>query len=212
MDYQAIYDRIIERNRTTPRIKKQTESHHIIPKSFAKLDGIEDIDGSWNKVNLPLREHFICHLLLARIWRDHKDKGKKMAWAFNQMSICRNITSISYKWLKSNLKHSDETLKKMSISHKNVSKETRLKMSMAAKNRTEEQRKRIGEKTKGRKHSDETKARMSKTRKGRKLSNECKQLLSKMKKGIPKEKFTCHICGKEIGGKPNYNRHLQSHS
>jgi len=118
MDYQAIYDRIIKRNRNTPRIKKQTEDHHIIPRSFAKLDGIQDINGSWNRVNLPLREHFIAHLLLARIWRGHIAKGPRMAKAFKMMSTNGRYNSRKYTWLKLNYSHSEETKQRISKKRK----------------------------------------------------------------------------------------------
>ena len=177
MDYQSIYDRIIERNRNTPKIKKCTEIHHIIPRSFAKLDGIEDIDGEWNKVNLSVREHFICHLLLARIWKGHKTKGPKMSWAFIIMTGHGKYTSKEFSWMKLNYSHTTDSKQKMSQSHqgKKLSNETKAKMSKTRKGRlhTDEA------KAKMRKpKSEETKQKISKSRKGKLLSEETKQKIT----------------------------------
>lgn len=178
MNYQSIYDRIIERNRNTPKVKNQTESHHIIPKSFAKLDGIEDINGSWNKVNLPLREHFICHLLLARIWKGHKAKGPKMVKAFTGMAGKDKYTSKDYSWIKSSLPYipSEETRRKLSEANRKrtLSSESKIKMSESAKGKpkSEEHKRKISEARKRRTgfaHSEETKRKMSESHKSRSL-------------------------------------------
>ena len=204
MDYQSIYDRIIERNRNTPKIKKQTEDHHIIPRSFATIDGIEDINGSWNKVNLPIRDHFIVHLLLARIWRSHKIKGPKMAKAFRIMSNYGKYTSKDYSWLKLNYNHSEET--KIKIGKSNTGKKRTLeskehmsllkrgipktadhkhKISQARKGKiiSEETRHKLSEAGKKRKHSEETKQKMSEINKGKTLSEETKKKMSEIRKG-----------------------------
>jgi len=177
MDYQSIYNRIIERNCTTPKIKKQTENHHIIPRSFAKLDGIDDIDGRWNRVNLPLREHFIAHLLLARIWRGHKVKGPKMARAFSYMSNNGKYTSKDYSWLKLGYKHSSATIIKMSKSQKgrkqskeHIDKRSKAMKGKNSKPRSEETKRKISESRKGIIFSDEHKENMSKSRKGKPIS------------------------------------------
>jgi len=154
MNYQSIYDQIIAKHIDSPRIKGKTNSHHIIPKSFAKIDGIEDIDGKWNKVNLPLREHFIAHLLLDRIWRGHKAKGPKMAYAFRRMSNSK-YTSKVYEWLKLNFAYSEETKAKISTLSKGriQSEETKIKRANAnrGKVRTEETKAKISAAAKQRK-------------------------------------------------------------
>ena len=78
MDYQRIYNKIINnRKQNTPDV--YTEKHHIIPKS---LGGSNTKD---NIVRLTAREHFICHLLLIRIYKDDKYKWAKMMSAFCRM-------------------------------------------------------------------------------------------------------------------------------
>lgn len=187
MNYQAIYDRIIERNRNTPKIKKQTEDHHIIPRSFAKLDGIEDIDGAWNRVNLPLREHFVVHLLLARIWRSHKVKGSKMAYAFNRMSFSGKYKSKDYAWLRLNYSVSEETKMKISQSQSgkvfSVEHRENLSKSHIGKKRSPESVNASAAGHKGRKCSDETKSKMSNAAKGRKNSTEAKAKMSSSHQG-----------------------------
>jgi len=137
MNYQSIYDRLIAKFKDHPKVKCQTNDHHIIPKCFKKIDDIEDIDGQWNRVHLPHREHFIAHLLLARIWRGHRAKGPMMAKAFNRMSNCGWYTSKDYEWIKSSLNysHSEETKQKLSEINigKKMSKESCQKMSDSRK-------------------------------------------------------------------------------
>jgi len=63
MDYQKIYNQIIERAKIR-QIKGYKEKHHIIPKC---IGGINDKE---NLIELTAREHFICHQLLCEIYPD----------------------------------------------------------------------------------------------------------------------------------------------
>lgn len=56
-----------------------TESHHILPRSLGGAD-VSD-----NLVSLTAREHFVAHLLLAKMYKG--DSGIKMAQAINAMSM-----------------------------------------------------------------------------------------------------------------------------
>ena len=60
MNYLAIYNSLIESRRTTQSTTK-TESHHITPRAL----GGDDSES--NLIDLSPREHFVAHLLLARI-------------------------------------------------------------------------------------------------------------------------------------------------
>jgi hypothetical protein len=65
MNYQKIYNNLIEKRKKELLFKKQDyycENHHIIP---VCLGGLNDKE---NLVNLYAREHFICHLLLCKIY------------------------------------------------------------------------------------------------------------------------------------------------
>jgi hypothetical protein len=70
MDYKKIYDKIILRGQKRGNNKKildgYYESHHIVPKCIGGTDEIE------NLVLLTAKEHFICHLLLEKIYPNEK--------------------------------------------------------------------------------------------------------------------------------------------
>lgn len=84
MNYQRIYDAIIEKARSENRKKGNGtyyESHHIIPKCLGGSD--EDL----NRVLLTAKEHFICHKLLYKIYPKNKGIGYSlycMAYMFNE--------------------------------------------------------------------------------------------------------------------------------
>ena len=77
MNYQKIYDSLIQKRRDNPITKAQIycESHHILPRC---LGGNDDKS---NLVNLTAREHFIAHALLVQIYRQNKEAYLKMALA-----------------------------------------------------------------------------------------------------------------------------------
>lgn len=73
--YGKVYNSIIEKRRKCLP-KGYYERHHIIPKS---------VGGSNSRANiicLSGREHFICHALLTRIYRNEEQNYKKMLNAF----------------------------------------------------------------------------------------------------------------------------------
>jgi len=72
MDYQKIYNQIVERAKNRV-LKNYTERHHIIPKCMGG-DLKKD-----NLVRLTAREHFICHMLLVRIY-PHNSGLKQALW------------------------------------------------------------------------------------------------------------------------------------
>lgn len=74
MNYLKIYNEIIE-NRKLNKYYGYTEMHHIIPRC---MNGTDDKE---NLVALSAREHFICHLLLTKIYPKNTD----LVYAFNNM-------------------------------------------------------------------------------------------------------------------------------
>ena len=67
MTYSAIYCSLIERRRSNPLTDGEYgEVHHIIPKSEGG-DNSQD-----NLIRLSAREHYVAHLLLAKIYDDQK--------------------------------------------------------------------------------------------------------------------------------------------
>ena len=75
MDYQKIYNNIIN-NRKQNIYNGYTEKHHIIPKSLGGKDNKD------NLVELSAREHFICHLLLTKMYPEGSVELIKMIKAF----------------------------------------------------------------------------------------------------------------------------------
>lgn len=68
MTYSAVYCALISKRLQNPLTRDDcyVERHHIIPKSEGGLDEPD------NLVNLTAREHYIAHLLLAKIYNDQK--------------------------------------------------------------------------------------------------------------------------------------------
>lgn len=98
MDYERIYNNIIHKRINDPYIG-YTETHHILPKC---LGGTDD---KINLVNLNAKEHFICHLLLTKIYPIGSNSYYKMCHAFMMMLVGnksqpRYITSKIYVSLK----------------------------------------------------------------------------------------------------------------
>ena len=101
MNYQKLYDRIIENRQQNPINEGYTENHHILPES---LGGQNNPD---NMVRLSAREHFICHYLLAKIYKKETFEWYKMNHAFlmmksESMSQKRYFNSRLYEALKGN--------------------------------------------------------------------------------------------------------------
>lgn len=76
MDYLKIYNSLIYKRQNIELLDKTQcycEKHHILPKS---LGGSND---SKNLVNLTLREHYIAHLLLFKIYKNTEFKEKVLS-------------------------------------------------------------------------------------------------------------------------------------
>lgn len=64
MNYQNVYSRLVDRAKTRQLIGYK-EKHHIVPKCLGGSNK------SANLVELTVREHYICHLLLVKIHPDN---------------------------------------------------------------------------------------------------------------------------------------------
>ena len=99
MNYSKVYYQIIE-NRLKDPFYGYVEKHHIVPKSFGGTDD------NINIVKLTAREHFICHLLLTKMFSENTPKYFKMVKAFMMMLVCKSenqqrfLTSKKYELLK----------------------------------------------------------------------------------------------------------------
>ena len=79
MNYQKHYDRLIERARVREKPGGYCERHHVIPRC---LGGSDEPN---NLVYLTAREHYVAHVLLAKMSGDYR------AWcAVKQMGALRN--------------------------------------------------------------------------------------------------------------------------
>ena len=72
MNYQRIYNQIVERAQTR-QLEGYKEKHHVVPKC---MGGNNDKS---NLVDLTAREHFICHRLLCEIYPNN-DKLLYALW------------------------------------------------------------------------------------------------------------------------------------
>jgi hypothetical protein len=119
MNYQGIYNQIIERAQTR-QLEGYKEKHHIIPKC---LGGSNDKE---NLVELTAREHFLCHRLLCEIhpkesklwyalWMMCNGSGDKKRYIPSSRIYenIKNIYSVIRKKYMTGKKHSDESKQKM---------------------------------------------------------------------------------------------------
>ena len=89
MDYQRIYDQIIDRAKKENRLYGKGiyyERHHIIPKCMGGEGRVEQWKTHSNIVMLTAREHFICHRLLCEIYPENT----KLWYALWLMVIGKN--------------------------------------------------------------------------------------------------------------------------
>jgi hypothetical protein len=88
MDYQKIYNKIIE-NRKQNVPAGYSEKHHIIPRCLGGNDNAQNI------VKLTAREHFICHYLLAKMYVEGSYEWYKTNHAFMIMK-CNSLNQKRY--------------------------------------------------------------------------------------------------------------------
>jgi len=175
MNYQKIYDNIIAKAKSENRIKLRKnregyvyyDNHHIIP---ACLNGSDEQS---NRQLLTDKEHYVCHKLLTYIYKGNR----KLACAFHKMTYSKNGNHIKSS--------RDYVYAKELMRNTPISEETRQKLSKATKGKSKslEHRKKIGLKSKGRKHTEESKEKQRKAQTGKKASKETRQKLSNLGKG-----------------------------
>ena len=175
MNYIRVYWSIIH-NRLHNKVDGYVEHHHIIPRSEGGPDNNDNI------VSLTAREHYICHLLLAKIYNDDK-----MWYAVNIMSRLKNkikITSRIYEIIKT---HLAKVMSDRMTGRSSWNKGKRLSTETIAK---------ISKSLTGKKQSDETKAKRSAKLKGhsnwgpKHHTDETKKLISdRVKANLPDTVF-----------------------
>lgn len=106
MNYQSIYDRLIERRRSVKIARG--DKHHVLPRSWGGSDEPHNI------VKLTKREHFLAHLLLVKL-STSEDQRRKMLYAVRRMvprekKTGRNYQRLSDMWVESNNRHMNEII------------------------------------------------------------------------------------------------------
>lgn len=107
MNHKKVYDALIQKRREHQVPETEyAENHHIIPKSEG---GSDDND---NLIRLTAREHYIAHLLLAKIYNDNKMFCALtcMSRTNDQMERRFNFNSRLYELLK---RRRSETMSKL---------------------------------------------------------------------------------------------------
>jgi hypothetical protein len=79
MNYQKIYNSIIDHRKNSPIFNGYFEKHHIIPKSCGGQDDKN------NLISLTAKEHFICHHLLIKIYPIGTPEYNNMLYAYRAM-------------------------------------------------------------------------------------------------------------------------------
>lgn len=205
MHYQNIYNSLIENALNRSNVDGYTEKHHIVPRSLGGKDSKD------NLVILTAREHFIAHLLLAKIF------GGEMWHAAHMMSNMKRYTNRIYKTVRE--EHAKEMSRKLK-GHPNKNKgkthlETygkdkansiaiKISKGLKDKPKTEEHRLALIKAQNNRNYvvSSETKEKISKKTKGENNpmwhKTHSEESLKKMSEANL-QKVTCPHCGKEGG-------------
>lgn len=187
MNYSKLYYSIIERaqSRAEPPI---VEVHHIVPKS---LGGSNKKD---NLAALTPKEHFVCHLLLTKMYSG-KDKQKMVYAMWAILNLCNN-----HQYRKKIKGRTYENLKKEFVAaQKSITGAARYNTGKKRPDRTSES------------FTDEWKANISAAKKGKPTwnkgithSDETKALQSQLAKN--RQKKECPHCKKMVAGPSNFTR------
>ena len=121
MNYQRIYDQIIDRAKTR-QIEGYYETHHIIPKCIGGLNRKS------NTVKLTAKEHFICHRLLCEIYPEHIGLKSALWFLINAARVYQKRYNPSGK-IYENIKKEYSIAQSKNMIGKKQSKETRQKKS-----------------------------------------------------------------------------------
>jgi hypothetical protein len=188
MNYQRIYNQIIEKARSENRVRNSEiyyEMHHIVPRF------LKGCDEQTNLVLLTAREHYICHWLLARLYSNNK----KAIYAFWMMSTGGSKVQLRYKPSSRVYEEAKELFKLSDRKHSQESRDRKSRRMkgkpgfMLGKSHSKETIEKIKQSNKGKLRSEETKNKMSiakkgkiSHRKGKELSEEHKQKLRDVKR------------------------------
>jgi hypothetical protein len=178
--YEKWYASITNRGQVR-QLDSYTEKHHILPESLGGLDTPD------NLTTLTAREHFICHWLLTKIYKDGEAHWKMLnairimrAENKNQQRYFTKITSRVY----SNLKQEYSQLQSIRFAG--------IGNGMYGKTHNQKTKKAIGDANRGRIQPLEEKIKQQQAITGRKreaFSEEWKQKMSSAKQGEKNNMF-----------------------
>jgi PHD/YefM family antitoxin component YafN of YafNO toxin-antitoxin module len=175
MNYNKIYYQIIDkaRNRTLEGYK---EKHHIVPRCIGGNNEKE------NLVNLTSKEHFICHLLLCKMY-PNENCLKSARWAM--VTLKNKNHKRGYSISASQYERYKE---EMSLTKKGKPRDeaTKEKISNSKKGKTLSSltKKKISDKMKGKVQSEEHKLNQSLSKKGQIPWNKGKLISEETKRKI----------------------------
>lgn len=174
MNYQRIYDSIINKAKSQNRVKSKDtyyEAHHIVPVCL----GGEGKTSHWkihpNIVLLTGREHFLAHWLLHLIYPDNI----KLTRAFVMM--CNVKDGVQQRYTPSS-----RIIEYARILHIQYSRGQ--SGYWKGRHLSDEAKDKLRQLNLGRKHTNETKRKMSESRKGKKVNPDAGKKISESKKGI----------------------------
>ncbi len=160
MDYRLHYDALIARARNR-MLRGYSERHHVIPRCLGGTDATE------NLVRLRPEEHYVAHLLLAKM----HPRSRKLACAVMAMSMANGKMPVGSRnkihgWFR-------RRFSRMMLNHE-VTDETRAKLSVALVGRkvSEERRASLATYNLGKKRSNETREKMRLAQLGKRHSPE----------------------------------------
>lgn len=180
LNYQNIYNQLIESAKKRKKPDSYCEIHHIIPKS---LGGSNDKN---NLVSLTAREHFIAHRLLCKIY----PKDWKLSFALLCMSSEKSKSAVGHKISSREYEYARNLFSKhMKISHPNKGKtaslQTRKKMSDSSRRLSGSDHPMFGKK-----HSDQSKEKMS--RNSKRLSGKDHAMFGRKQSDSARNKMSEH--------------------
>ena len=201
MTYSAVYCALIENRKQSPLPEDQySENHHIVPKSEGGSDD------KANLVRLSAREHYIAHLLLAKIYDDVKmhqavlmmqsiSKCHKRNFKFNSRLYEAIRNKYSKKISGENHWNYGKPAWNKGIPLSDEQKE-KIRKALTGRHLQESTKQKLRSKT----HTDEWKAKMSE-----KMSGKNNPFYNHTHSEEVKQKISKALCGEN---NPNYGKHL----
>jgi hypothetical protein len=232
MDYQKIYNQIVERAKKECRKKNNGvyyEAHHIVPRCLGGTGSNKEWRTHPNIVLLTAREHFLCHWLLHELY----PLNNSLAVAFSMMCLAENNQQSRYRpssriienaklklsEIKKSFRHTDEAKRKISHALSNrptpsietIQKRITTRMANGGYGWSDETRKKqIMAKT-GKKHSVAARLKMSEVQLNswKTRGDERRKAQSLKMKGRSQQIMECPFC-KTKGGNTMKRWHFEN--